>query len=88
MSKTRELLKVESITEFVPLVAKLCGSGSFGSVWIFRGQGHRRETWPLLPKAGRADFFHPNNPTELEWEFLERYGYTRPLDMAVCLGGA
>jgi hypothetical protein len=50
MSKTRELLKVESITEFVPLVVKLCGSGSFGSVWIFRGQGHRRETLPLLPK--------------------------------------
>jgi hypothetical protein len=68
MSKTKEPLKVESMDEFVPLVRKLCGSESFGCVWIFRGQGLRRESWPLIPKAGRAGFFDSTRPQEQKWD--------------------
>ena len=83
MSNIEPPLKIESMDEFVPLVRKLCGSESFGCSWIFRGQSRRREEWPLIPKAGRAGFFDPNNPQQQKWDYLERYGYRTPHDMAV-----
>jgi hypothetical protein len=39
--------------------------------------------WPLIPKAGRAGFFDPKRPEEQRWDYVERYGYRTPLDMAV-----
>jgi hypothetical protein len=83
VNKGKSPLKIDSLDEFVPLVRKLCRSGSFGHAWIFRGQSCPRAVWPLIPKAGRAGFFDPNKPEEQKWEYLERYGYTQPLDMAV-----
>jgi len=76
-------LKIDSLDDFVPLVRKLCGSESFGYLWIFRGQSCPRSKWPLVPKAGRAGFFDPKNPEEQKWDYLERYGYLEPPDMAV-----
>lgn len=36
-----------------------------------------------MPKAGRGGFFDPSNPKEQEWDYLDRYGYIKPADMAV-----
>ena len=64
----------------------------FGVPYIFRGQARDRQKWPLLPKAGRTNYFGPGFPkTEgsvlshfpQKWDRIGRYGYLSPIDMAV-----
>ena len=84
---------IESLSNFIPIVKELCGGESWGSIWQFRGQSRTRKEWPLMPKAGRKEYFGPrfdsnahklfgkNDP--MKWEVIDRYGYTSPWDMRV-----
>jgi len=81
---------ISSIDDFIKYVRDFCGSEHWGSIYVFRGQTQRTETWPLLPKAGRPQYFwyhlqdmHGDWEKPVKWDVLASYGYLSPYDMNV-----
>lgn len=68
-----------SIPEFLVFLDSLI---LFGRVSLFRGQARNRDEWPLIPKAGRRDFFGSGNFHQY-WDDVQRLGYKSPTDMVV-----
>jgi len=52
-------VRIHSVKEFLEKLNldHNCGSRSVHTNWIFRGQTRLRNTWPLIPKAGRESAF-------------------------------
>ena len=83
MSEPGPLQLIESIEDFVRIVGDFCGSASFGSQWLFRGQSRRRDVWPLMPSVGRADRSGASLQGRPKWEKVGRFGYISPKDMQI-----
>ena len=83
MSEVNDLYQIRSIEEYITLIRPLSGSESWGSVWLYRGQGKTREHWPLLSKAGRPNHFGPAIGSAGKWDKQPEWGYLAPRDMQV-----
>jgi hypothetical protein len=70
MSELKPSQTIESVSGYLALLAPL---SEWGFAWIYRGQPKTRDLWPLIPKAGREEWFGP--------ALKERR--SSPLDMAV-----
>lgn len=58
MSATKPSQTIGSVVEFLDSMTPLMANRDYGrDSWIFRGQQQTRETWKLLPKVGREDWF-------------------------------
>jgi FRG domain-containing protein len=83
MSKPGPFQLIESIEDFVRIVTDFCGSDTFGSPWLFRGQSRRRDVWPLMPSVGRVSHSGPRLQNKVKWEKIGRFGYISPEDMRI-----
>jgi len=61
---------IENVTGYLSVLAPL---SDWGFAHIYRGQPKVRQVWPLIPKAGREEWFGPALQTRR----------TRPLDMQI-----
>jgi hypothetical protein len=83
MSHNQGQFEIKNIEHFIQLIRPLSGSGSWGAMWIYRGQVRRRDKWPLRPKAGRAEHFGPALAKGSGWKLLEDGRYVSPPDIRV-----
>jgi hypothetical protein len=80
MNKRGPFQQIDSIEDFVRIARDFYGGGS---QWLFRGQGRRRDVWPLIPKVGRGDHLGPQLGGDQQWDWTPRVGYLKPFDMQV-----
>ena len=83
MPLKRGQFKIKNVEHFIQLIRPLSGCNSWGEIWIYRGQPKAKAKWPIIPKAGRREYFGPALEENSGWKQLDDGRFVPPLDIDV-----